>query len=98
MDHCSKLHIGGQWVEPRGTGRTQAADPSTGEVFAEVAQGGSEDVDRAVAAARRAFESFSVSTADERIAMIDRIIAAYEARLDDFALARWAFRSARGRR
>lgn len=85
MDHHDKLYIDGQWVDPLGTGRTRVVNPTTGEIFAEVAQGGAEDVDRAVAAARRAFESFSASTADDRIAMIDRIIAAYEARLDDFA-------------
>ena len=61
-------------------------DPATEEPFATVAIGEhAEDVDRAVAAARRAFETFSRTTLDERIALIDRVIAAYEERVDEFA-------------
>jgi acyl-CoA reductase-like NAD-dependent aldehyde dehydrogenase len=52
-----KLFIGGKWVEAA-SGKTFATlDPSTGEVLAHVAEGGAEDIDRAVAAARRAHES-----------------------------------------
>lgn len=85
MDQYDKLYIDGQWVKPIGLGSSRIVDPNTGEAFAEVAQGGSEDVDRAVSAARRAFEGFSTTTAANRIDMIDRIIRAYEARLDEFA-------------
>jgi acyl-CoA reductase-like NAD-dependent aldehyde dehydrogenase len=52
-----KLFIGGKWVESA-SGKTFATlDPSTGEVLAQVAEGGAEDIDRAVGAARKAFES-----------------------------------------
>jgi acyl-CoA reductase-like NAD-dependent aldehyde dehydrogenase len=52
-----KLFIGGKWVEAA-SGKTFATlDPSTGEVLAQVAEGGAEDIDRAVAAARKAHES-----------------------------------------
>ncbi|MGI8329402.1 aldehyde dehydrogenase family protein [Actinomadura scrupuli] len=51
-----KLLIGGQWVEAA-SGRTfPSINPSTGEVIAELAEGGATDADRAVAAARAAFE------------------------------------------
>jgi acyl-CoA reductase-like NAD-dependent aldehyde dehydrogenase len=52
-----KLFIGGRWVEAA-SGRTfDTLNPATGEVLARVAEGGAEDIDRAVAAARRTFES-----------------------------------------
>jgi len=52
-----KLFIGGKWVESA-SGKTFATlNPSTGEVLAQVAEGGAEDIDRAVGAARKAFES-----------------------------------------
>ena len=52
-----KLFIGGKWGESA-SGKTFATlNPSTGEVLAQVAEGGAEDIDRAVGAARKAFES-----------------------------------------
>src|SRR5450759_2774457 len=52
-----KLFIGGKWVESASGKTFDTIDPSTGEVLARVAEGGAEDVDRAVAAARKAHES-----------------------------------------
>src|SRR3954447_16457801 len=86
MEHYGQQYIGGQWVEPINPTRKEMIDPTTEAPFATVVTGGSaEDVDRAVAAARRAFETYSTTTLDERIALIDRIIAPYEKRLDQFA-------------
>jgi acyl-CoA reductase-like NAD-dependent aldehyde dehydrogenase len=56
-DQPKKLFIGGKWVESA-SGKTFATiDPSNGEVLAQVAEGGAEDIDRAVAAARAAHDS-----------------------------------------
>lgn len=85
MDHLGMLYIDGAWVRPSTDGKHPVVNPATEEIIAEVGQGNAADVDKAVTAARRAFQGFSVSTVDERVALIDRIIAAYEARLDDFA-------------
>ena len=52
-----KLFIGGRWVESASGKAFATLDPSTGEVLAKVAEGGAEDIDRAVAAARKAHES-----------------------------------------
>ena len=49
------LYIGGQWVAPQDGGQIESIDPSTGKPWALVAYGGKRDVDRAVAAAREAF-------------------------------------------
>ena len=51
-----RLLIGGEWVEPADGRSFETLDPATGEAICEVAQAGAEDVDRAVRAAREAFE------------------------------------------
>ncbi len=51
-----KLFIGGRWTDAADGKTFETRDPSTGEVLARVAEGGAEDVDRAVAAARKSFE------------------------------------------
>ncbi len=85
MKNYSHHYIDGQWLAPSGPGQRELVDPTTETVFATVANGAtSADVDLAVKAARRAFKAFSKTTIDERVAMIDRVIAAYEERLDDF--------------
>jgi len=52
-----KMLIGGQWVESASGKTFDTINPSSGEVLAKVAEGESEDINRAVAAARKAFES-----------------------------------------
>ena len=85
MKHYSHFYIGGRWVEPTGQGQQTLVNPATEEAFATVALGGKEDVDLAVVAARQAFPAWSLTSPAERILAIDRIIGAYEARLEAFA-------------
>ena len=86
MKLYEKLFIDGAWVEPSGPGQRDMIDPATEEPFASVATGGTAgDVDRAVAASAPRIETFSRTSLDERIALIDRVIAAYEERVDEFA-------------
>src|SRR2546428_9316431 len=51
-----KLFIGGRWVEAASGKTFDTLNPATGEVLARVAEGGAEDIDRAVAAARTSFD------------------------------------------
>jgi aldehyde dehydrogenase (NAD+) len=86
MEHHGQQFIAGQWIEPSKPSRKELINPATEMPFATVANGGTaEDVDRAVAAARRAFEGYSRTTPDERVALIDRIMVAYEKRLNQFS-------------
>lgn len=85
MKHFPHLYIDGRRVEPATPDHVDLVDPTREEVFARVAIGGAEDADRAVAAARRAFAAFSTTTVADRVAMIDRLIDAYEARESEFA-------------
>src|SRR4051794_11881235 len=63
-----KLYIGGEWVEPAGDGRLEGIDSTTEQVMGSVPEGTAEDVDRAVAAARAAFDTWSVVPLEERVA------------------------------
>jgi aldehyde dehydrogenase (NAD+) len=86
MEHYGQQFIGGRWVEPTNAVRRDIVDPATEKSFATVGSGGgTADVDLAVAAARRAFVAFSRTTVDERCNLIERIIAAYERRVDQIA-------------
>lgn len=81
MKHYGQFYIDGKWVAPSSEGSRPLIDPATEEPWATVATGGGiEDADLAVAAAKRAFSSFSRTSVEERIDLIDRIIAAYERR------------------
>ena len=85
MKQFPHLYIDGRWTEPIEPRNVELVDPTREEVFARVAMGTAADADLAVAAAQRAFESFSATSVDERIALIDRIIDVYETYIDEFS-------------
>src|ERR1035437_297835 len=85
MQNAQKFYIDGQWVEPHSTQTLAVLNPATEAVIASIAIGDEVDVDHAVAAARRAFVTFSQTTLDERAALLERIIAIYKQRLPDLA-------------
>jgi aldehyde dehydrogenase (NAD+) len=90
MLNINKHLIDGQWVVPGASGKAKTFElisPATEEVIGEVCLGSSEDVDRAVAAASRAFKTFSRSSREERNAVLKRISEAMRARHDDLAYA-----------
>lgn len=87
MQHTDTLYIGGAWIAAT-NGRPHAVvNPSTEEVVATVTLGSAADVDRAVQAARRAFVSYSRSTRQERIELLEAIIAVYQRRVPELAAA-----------
>ncbi len=81
------FYIDGQWQDRPEAPRLAVVNPVTAQVMGEVAAGSAADVDLAVAAARRAFETFSLSSVDERIALLTRILALMEERAEAFAQA-----------
>jgi aldehyde dehydrogenase (NAD+) len=87
MKHYGKFYIDGEWVESLSSDTFELVNPTTEAPFATVSLGNSEDVDRAVAAARRAFPSFGSTTKAERIALFERIVHCYTARQADLAAA-----------
>src|SRR5574338_552898 len=80
-----QFFIDGRWVDPTEARPFPVIDPSTEEPIAQIALGSAKDVDAAVAAARRAFESFSQTSREERLALLRRIAAEYQKRYADLA-------------
>ena len=80
-----RFYVDGAWVDPTGSRTLDVVDPATERPIATIALGEQEDVDRAVAAARRAFETFAETSKQERIALIEAILSAYKTRMDDLA-------------
>jgi (Z)-2-((N-methylformamido)methylene)-5-hydroxybutyrolactone dehydrogenase len=82
-----RLFIGGEWVDPIDGGVRDSVDPATGKPWGKVAYGGTQDIDRAVAAAREAFEGPWRKMAPwERAALIRKFADLYATQVD--ALAR----------
>ena len=79
------FYIDGAFVPPLKPKQLEVINPATEAVAGHISLGSAEDVDRAVAAARRAFASFGTSTRAERIDLLDAVIAAYQAREKDLA-------------
>ena len=78
-----QFYIDGRWVDPVDGTDLDVIDPSTEESIATISLGGEADADAAVAAAARAFGTWSVSTKDERLALMRRILEIYRARSDE---------------
>ena len=85
--NAQKFYIDGEWVEPVSTATADVVNPATEQTIATIALGDEKDVDRAVTAARNAFDSFAATTRDERIALLERVIEVYKTRLGDLAEA-----------
>jgi aldehyde dehydrogenase (NAD+) len=82
-----QFYIDGAWVDPVESKELKVINPATEEVAGVISMGSSKDVDRAVMAARRAFDSYSRTTPAERLALMERILAAYKAHYDEIAQA-----------
>jgi aldehyde dehydrogenase (NAD+) len=77
-----KLYIGGAWVPSTGSNSIDVVDSTNEEVIGRVPEGTTEDVDRAVAAARAAFPAWSSTPVNERAALLSAISEALGARMD----------------
>ncbi|MDR3504976.1 MAG: aldehyde dehydrogenase family protein [Acidocella sp.] len=85
MSHNLQFYIDGAWVDPIEPRVLDVINPATEQPFTQISIGTAADVDRAVTAARRAFESFSQTTREERLALLKRIQEVYLKRYDDVA-------------
>jgi aldehyde dehydrogenase (NAD+) len=82
---CRQFYIDGRWVDPLEPRDFPVLDPATEEQIATISLGSRGDVDRAVAAARRAFGSYAETTPAERSELLQRVIAVYQSRYDEMA-------------
>jgi aldehyde dehydrogenase (NAD+) len=82
-----QFYIDGAWVDPIEPKEFKVINPATEEPAGVISMGGPKDADRAVAAAKRAFEGYSVSAPAERLALLERVLAAYKSHYDEIAQA-----------
>ena len=88
MRNYHKFYIDGQWADPIGGGDPcDVINPATEEVAGTIRMGSEADVDRAVAAAHRAFQTYSRTPLKERLELMAAIINEYQKRLEDIAAA-----------
>ena len=78
MQDNVKFYIDGKWVDPVTPKTLEVINPANEEAYARISLGSKADVDKAVAAARRAFETFSRTTKEERLALLQKIFDAYQ--------------------
>jgi aldehyde dehydrogenase (NAD+) len=87
MNQYLKHYINGQWTDSVGGRLHTVLNPATEQPVSEVMLGTAADVDLAVKAARAAFDSFSQTSKEERLALLGRVIEGYKARIGDIAKA-----------
>jgi len=87
MQNLTKFYIGGRWVEPLSSATLPVMNPATEAQIGTVAMGNAADVDRAVAAAKAAFEGFSATSKLVRLDLLYRLKAVTERRFEDLAQA-----------
>src|SRR4051794_4252045 len=87
MVNRMQFYIDGAWVDPVVKKSTPVVNPATEEAMYEVALGSKADVDKAVAAAKRAFETYSQTSREERVALLSGIVDVYKTRMKDIGAA-----------
>ena len=86
MKNYEQFYINGEWVDPvDGKNMFDVLNPSNEEVIGQIAMGGAADVDNAVKAASKAFNTFSQTTVEERLALLGKIVEVYQSRYDEIA-------------
>lgn len=81
--HATEFFIDGAWVAPSTRRTIPVIDPSTEAPLGEVALGSAADVDKAVVAARRAFNGYAATSAEDRMALLGRIADVYKRRFTE---------------
>jgi aldehyde dehydrogenase (NAD+) len=87
MVSYTKLYIDGAWVDPLSPARLEVVNPATERSFAEISLGSGADVELAVAAAKRAFPSYAATSRQERLDLLETILAVYRKRSRELAEA-----------
>ena len=85
MKDCRQFYIDGKWVAPAAASDFSVTNPATEEIIATISLGGVADINKAVAAAKRAFPSFSETKLEDRVALLRKIIEVYQSRIEEMA-------------
>ncbi|MCW0000883.1 aldehyde dehydrogenase family protein [Pararhizobium sp. YC-54] len=80
-----KFYINGEWVAPLVANDLEVLNPATEKPVAVISMGTAGDIDRAVAAAKKAFVTYSRTTTEERLALLEKLLAIYTRRYEEMA-------------
>jgi aldehyde dehydrogenase (NAD+) len=87
MRNYTQFYIDGAWVDPVSTATADVINPATEDISGQISLGSAADVDKAVAAARRAFASWSVTSVKDRLDLLLSIQAEYAVRMQELGEA-----------
>ncbi len=87
MNNALKFYINGAWAAPHTPATIDVINPATEQIYDTISAGNKYDVDNAVTAARKAFESYSQWTVEKRLALLEQILEVYKTRFKDIASA-----------
>jgi aldehyde dehydrogenase (NAD+) len=85
MRDYKQFYINGEWVDPVTPNDFDVINPANEEVCAQISLGSEEDVNRAVSAARAAFDSFSRTSRQERVELLESCVEVYQKYYNDIA-------------
>ena len=85
MSHHHQFYINGAWVHPTVARSLDVINPATEQAYTQISMGSAADVDKAVAAARAAFPSYTQTDKATRLALLRRILALYNERAEEIA-------------
>ena len=86
MKTYEQFYINGEWVDPaEGLNTCDVLNPANEEVIGKIAMGSAADVDKAVIAAKDAFDTYSQTSVEERLALLGKIVEVYQSRYDEIA-------------
>lgn len=87
MKQATQFYIDGQWVEPISQHQIDVINPATEQAIGKISMAGPDDVNRAVAAAQKAFPGYAATSRDDRVALMETLIAVYQQRYGEMAEA-----------
>jgi aldehyde dehydrogenase (NAD+) len=85
LKDCRQFYIDGAWTDPAVPHDFPVVNPATEESIANISLGSVADVDKAVCAAKKAFEWYSQTSVDERMALLQRVITVYKSHMEEMA-------------
>jgi aldehyde dehydrogenase (NAD+) len=87
MREYMQFYINGEWTDPASPRSLDVIDPATEEVAGQISLGSDADVDKAVTAAAAAFNTWSTTSKDERLAILNRVVEEFEKRVPELGTA-----------
>ena len=85
MRELTQFYINGEWVDPVTPNSLDVINPANEEVCAQISMGSEDDVNKAVSAARAAFDSFSRTSRAERVELLESCAEVYQKYYNDIA-------------